>query len=183
MPLSSKPALFLDRDGVINVDHAYVCNPEHFEFIDGIFELCRAAQQTGYLIFVITNQAGIGRGYYTEHTFWELTAWMCGLFKAQGVIIDKVYFCPSHPEYGIGQYKIDSSFRKPGPGMILQAAKEFNVDLASSVLVGDKETDIQSGVAAGVGCNLLYLPAGANKEINTAASSVVRSLVEAVKYF
>lgn len=176
MPLSRRPALFLDRDGVINIDHAYVCKPENFEFIDGIFELCQTATRLGYLIFVVTNQAGVGRGYYTEKDFNKLTDWMCGIFKIQGVVIDKVYFCPFHPEHGVGDYKIDSPYRKPAPGMIHQAAKEFDVDLAKSVLVGDHEIDIQAGVAAGVGCNLLYIPSGLHDAIETAASAVVESL-------
>ena len=183
MPLSSRPALFLDRDGVINIDHAYVCKPENFKFVDGIFELCRAANRLGYLIFVVTNQAGIGRGYYTEQDFLKLTEWMCGVFKGQGIVIDKVYFCPSHPEHGVGKYKVDSSFRKPEPGMILQAAEEFDVDLARSVVVGDKVSDIQAGIAAGVGCNLLYLPSGSVGAIETAASAVVGRLADVGKFF
>lgn len=158
MHLSLRPALFLDRDGVINTDYEYVFKQEDFEFIDGIFELCRSAKKLGYLIFVITNQAGIGRGYYSEQDFLNLTEWMCGVFNSHGVGIDKVYFCPFHAEHGIGQYKVDSPNRKPGPGMILQAAQEFDIDLARSVLVGDRETDINAGIAAGVGCNLLYAP-------------------------
>lgn len=183
MPLSSRPALFLDRDGVINIDHAYVSKPEDFEFVDGIFELCRTAKRHGYLIFVVTNQAGIGRGFYTEEDFLKLTEWMCGVFKDQGVIIDKVYFCPSHPEHGVGEYKVDSPFRKPGPGMILQAAEEFDVDLARSLVVGDKESDIQAGISGGVGCNLLYFPSGVEDEIETAASAVVGSLADVGKFF
>lgn len=181
MPLSRPPALFLDRDGVINIDRAYVSKPEHFEFVDGIFELCHTARQLGYLIFVVTNQAGIGRGYYTEQDFLNLTGWMCGIFNARDIAIDKVYFCPSHPEYGVGQYKVDSPFRKPGPGMLLQAAEEFCVDLASSVLVGDKETDIQAGIAAGVGCNLLYAPSD-SAAIETDASAVVGKLADVGKF-
>lgn len=142
-------ALFLDRDGVINVDHGYVHNQEDFEFIDGIFELCRCAQKHGFLIFVVTNQSGIGRGYYTEQDFLKLSDWMCGVFKDRGVDIAKVYYCPSLPEE-------NSTDRKPMPGMILKAAEEFGIDLSRSVLVGDKITDIQAGVAAGVGTNLLY---------------------------
>lgn len=176
MPLSRRLALFLDRDGVINIDHAYVCKPENFEFVDGIFELCRTAKQLGYLIFVVTNQAGIGRGYYTAQDFLKLTEWMSGVFKAQGAVIDKVYFCPFHPDHGVGEYKADSPYRKPGPGMILQAAEEFGVDLARSVLVGDKEIDIQAGIAAGVGCNLLYIPSGLCDAIETSASAVVEGL-------
>ncbi|MEQ1527198.1 MAG: HAD family hydrolase [Gallionella sp.] len=177
--MSLSRALFLDRDGVINIDHAYVCTQDEFQFIDGIFEVCRCAQELGYLIFVITNQAGIGRGYYTEQTFLNLTDWMCGAFKSEGVSIDKVYFCPFHPEHGVGRYKIDSPFRKPGPGMILQAAAEFGVDLKHSILLGDKESDIGAGLAAGVGCNLLYRPVvNAFESSDSVATAVVAKLAE-----
>jgi D-glycero-D-manno-heptose 1,7-bisphosphate phosphatase len=156
--LIPRPALFLDRDGIINVDHNYVHRRENFEFIDCIFDLCRHAKSLDYLIFVITNQAGIGRGYYTEQDFHALTDWMCGVFRDKSAPLDKVYFCPFHPEHGIGHYKVDSPYRKPGPGMILQAAEEFAVDLPRSVLLGDSETDVQAGIAAGIGSNLLYRP-------------------------
>jgi len=178
VPLSHRPALFLDRDGVINVDRAYVSKQEDFEFVDGIFELCRTAKQLGYLIFVVTNQAGIARGYYTKQDFLKLSDWMCGVFSAQGVVIDKVYFCPSHPEYGVGEYKVDSPYRKPGPGMILQAVEEFGVDLARSVLVGDKETDIQAGIAAGVAINFLYCPLGSERPMYSAANTVIDSFAD-----
>lgn len=156
--INKQCALFLDRDGVINVDHGYVFKKEQFLFIDGIFDLCRKAIDLRYLIFVITNQAGIGRDYYSLQEFNILTAWMCDRFLSNGIKIQKVYFCPDHPDYGIGEYKRQSDFRKPGPGMILQAAREYNLDLASSILVGDKITDIQAGLAAGVGRNFLYQP-------------------------
>lgn len=177
--MNRRPALFLDRDGVINIDHAYVSKPENFEFVDGIFELCRTAKRLGYLIFVVTNQAGIGRGYYSEQDFLNLTGWMCEAFEAEGVVIDKVYFCPSHPTHGVGAYKVDSPFRKPGPGMLLQAAEESDVDLARSVLVGDKETDIQAGINAGVRCNVLYAPTGLDAATETGASAIVGKLAEA----
>lgn len=180
--MKHRPALFLDRDGVINADHAYVCRQEDFEFVDGIFKLCRYAKKLGYLIFVVTNQAGIGRGFYTEQDFLKLTEWMCGIFSAEGVVIDKVYFCPFHPEHGVGKYKVNSPFRKPGPGMILQAAEEFGVDLARSVLVGDKETDIQAGIAAGVGCNLLYHPLGAKHPIHGTTNMVVSHLADVSRF-
>jgi D-glycero-D-manno-heptose 1,7-bisphosphate phosphatase len=153
--LSQHRALFLDRDGVINVDHGYVYQRESFEFVTGIFELCKHAKTLGYLIFVVTNQAGIGRGYYSEQEFLSLTEWMCDVFVEQGAPIDGVYFCPYHPD-GVGVYKMDSPFRKPAPGMILQAASDFDVDLNGSILVGDKDSDIQAGIAAGVGSNLFY---------------------------
>lgn len=176
--MNRRPALFLDRDGVINVDHAYVGKQEDFEFVDGIFELCRSAKELGYLIFVVTNQAGVGRGYYTEQDFLNLTDWMSDGFKMQGINIDKVYFCPSHPEHGIGKYKVDSPNRKPNPGMILQAIDEFEIDLARSVLVGDKESDIQAGIAAGVACNVLYCSSDNESLLSTAASAVVGRLAE-----
>ncbi len=105
--MTRRPALFLDRDGVINIDHAYVCKKENFEFVDGIFDLCKRAINLGYRIFVITNQAGIGRGYYSEQDFLSLTDWMCEVFKSHGVLIDKVYFCAFHPEHGVEHYKQD----------------------------------------------------------------------------
>ena len=124
------PALFLDRDGVINVDHGYVHRPEHFEFVPGIFELCAEATTRGLPIVVVTNQAGIGRGYYTEADFHRLTDWMHERFRQAGVPLTAVYFCPFHPTAGIGAYRAESEFRKPGPGMILQAAREHALDLA-----------------------------------------------------
>lgn len=178
----SRPALFLDRDGVINIDHAYVNRKDNFEFVEGIFDLCRSAKQLGFLICVVTNQAGIGRGYYSEKDFLELTSWMCAVFKEQGCEISKVYFCPAHPEHGIGVYKTDSYFRKPNPGMILQAAKELNIDLTVSVLVGDNETDIHAGIAAGVKYNLLYCTNLTNIANDTVATKVVRYLHEALPF-
>ena len=157
---AKRRALFLDRDGVINIDHGYVYRQDQFEFVNGIFDLCRKAVALDYLVFVVTNQAGIGRGYFTEKQFHELTAWMCQAFLVQGIKIERVYFCPFHPEHGVGDYKRESSFRKPGPGMLLEAARDYGLDLASSVLVGDKETDIAAGLAAGVGRNVLYCPSG-----------------------
>lgn len=151
----NRPALFLDRDGVINEDLPYVHRVEDFRFIDGIFSLVRAAQQAGYLIVVVTNQAGIGRGLYTEDDFWALTQWMLDQFAREGCHIDGVYFCPTHPEHGLGSYRVESAFRKPGPGMLFQAAAELKIDLARSILVGDKESDIQAGIAAGLGLTLL----------------------------
>jgi D-glycero-D-manno-heptose 1,7-bisphosphate phosphatase len=170
-------ALFLDRDGVINVDHAYVHRQEQFEFIDGIFELVRRARGAGYRVFVITNQAGIARGYYSEDDFHRLTAWMQGVFATEGAPIDHVYYCPYHAEHGLGRYKIDSPLRKPRPGMILQAADEHGIDLARSLLVGDMDTDIQAGEAAGVGRNLLFRPH------EPPAPGRIARLLEAAAYF
>jgi len=150
-------ALLLDRDGVINVDHGYVYRQEDFQFVDGIFELCREAIASGYLIFVITNQAGIGRGYYTEADFDYLTRWMLNEFLVQGVLISKVYSSPFHSVHGLGKYKKDDESRKPRPGMIHQVVNEFGINLSESVLIGDKCTDIEAGQNAGVRTNILYI--------------------------
>jgi len=149
-----KKAVFLDRDGVINVDTGYVHRIKDFKFIKGIFEIGRAAIAKGYLVFVVTNQAGIGRGYYSEADFHILTNWMLCQFKSEGVIIKKVFFSPYHPVHGIGKYKQDHVTRKPHPGMLLQAGNEFDLDLNRSVLIGDKSSDIKAGIAAGIGTNL-----------------------------
>ena len=147
-------AIFLDRDGVINIDAGYVCRISDFIFIEGIFELTHAAIAKGYLVFVVTNQSGIGRGYYSEADFQILTTWMIDRFKSEGVEIKKVFFSPYHPVHGVGQYKKDDISRKPRPGMLLAAKKQFDLDLRESVLIGDKASDIEAGISAGVGTNL-----------------------------
>ena len=151
-------AVLLDRDGVININHGYVHEPENFEFIDSIFEVARTAHVSGYKLVVITNQSGIGRGYYSEQQFHQLTAWMCNEFLNAGAPIEKVYFSPFHPKAGLGAFKKDDVSRKPRPGMIHQAQREMNLDLGSSILIGDKASDIQAGIAAGVGLNILFGP-------------------------
>ncbi|HWA11724.1 MAG TPA: HAD family hydrolase [Burkholderiales bacterium] len=151
-------ALFLDRDGVINVNHGHVHTRDRFDFIDGIFDACRQARALGYLLIVATNQAGIGRGYYGEAQFRALTDWMCGEFARRGVPLERVYFCPYHPQHGLGPYRRDAPCRKPNPGMILEAARDYHLDLSACVLVGDKPSDIEAGERAGVGCNVLYAP-------------------------
>lgn len=169
-------ALFLDRDGVINVEKNYVYKIEDFEFMDGIFEVMRSYQEQGYLLIVITNQAGIGRGYYTEEDFNMLNEWMLKRLADEGIHITKVYHCPYHPEYGIREYKKDSFDRKPNPGMILRAAKEFEIDLDASILVGDKESDIQAGKRAGVKMNVLLESTYHRNSNSAAANKVIRYL-------
>jgi D-glycero-D-manno-heptose 1,7-bisphosphate phosphatase len=163
---SPAPALFLDRDGVINVDQGYTHRVADFEFLPGIFELVRLARGLGMRVVVVTNQAGIGRGLYTEADFATLTQWMCARFADAGAAIDRVYHCPTHPTEGIGAYRVESFMRKPNPGMLLVARDELGLDMARSLLLGDKIGDIQAGQAAGVGLGLLLtttaplLPAG-----------------------
>jgi len=151
-------ALFLDRDGVINEDSGYTHRIEDFRFMPGIFELCRHAHAAGRLLVVVTNQAGIGRGYYDEATYQVLTRWMQARFAEQGAPLARVYHCPYHPQEAIGAFRQDSPMRKPHPGMLLQARDEFGIDMAGSVMLGDKWSDIQAGQRAGVGTTLLFAP-------------------------
>ncbi|MEM7183091.1 MAG: HAD family hydrolase [Spirochaetota bacterium] len=143
-------ALFLDRDGVINIDTGYVVKIKDFYFIEEIFSICKFFTAKGFKIFVVTNQAGIARGYYTEKQFHQLTQWMLEKFLEKNINIEKVYYCPYHEKGQVAQYKKKSEFRKPAPGMLLNAQKEFGVDFERSVLIGDKSSDIQAGQAAGV---------------------------------
>ena len=140
-----KKALFLDRDGVINVEKEYLYKIDDFEFIDGIFELCSYYQNLGYLIIVVTNQSGISRGYYSQEDFNILTKWMIQEFSKKNIKINKVYFCPHHPDISG-----ECSCRKPKNGMLLEAQKDFSIDLRNSLLVGDKERDIEAGLNAGL---------------------------------
>ncbi|GAB2642902.1 D-glycero-alpha-D-manno-heptose-1,7-bisphosphate 7-phosphatase [Emticicia sediminis] len=142
---SMKKALFLDRDGVINIDKNYVYQINDFEFRYEIFDLCKDYQEKGYCIIVITNQAGIARGYYSHDDFNILTNWMIEQFDLKGIHIAKVYYCPHHPNF-----TGDCYCRKPNPGMILQASKEFDLDLSQCILIGDKISDIQAGHSAGI---------------------------------
>ena len=151
-----RPGLFLDRDGVINVDTNFLYRPEECRLIDGIGDLVRTANQLGYVTCVITNQSGIGRGLYTEADFHRLMDHISLELQQQDARLDAIYFSPDHPVHGIGKYKRESDHRKPAPGMLLQAATEHGVDLARSVLVGDRCSDLQAGNAAGVPTLFLY---------------------------
>ena len=141
-------ALFLDRDGVINHDVGYLYLPADVRFVDGIFDLCRGAQSLGYRLVVITNQAGIARGYYSEADFHLLMDWMRAEFVREGVALDAVYYCPFHPVHGVGEYLREHPDRKPSPGMLLRAADDLGLDLQSSILIGDRCSDIAAANAA-----------------------------------
>lgn len=179
-----RKALFLDRDGVINVDYGYVHTPERTDFIEGIFELCRLAGEYNYLVIVVTNQAGIARGYYSETEFIAYMDWMRRAFSDQGAPLDAVYYCPHHPEEGIGSYKCTCLCRKPNPGMLIAARDEFDLDLSLSILVGDKPSDIEAGCAAGVGkCFLIEAIATQNSRMSLSRTdlSMLTSALTAAK--
>ncbi|WP_448208685.1 D-glycero-alpha-D-manno-heptose-1,7-bisphosphate 7-phosphatase [Azospirillum sp. sgz302134] len=153
-------ALLLDRDGVVNVDHGYVGHRDRFAFMDGIFALTRHAVDRGFRIAVITNQSGIARGYFTEAEFLELTDWMRRTFREQGVELAGVFHCPYHRGGVVERYARDSFWRKPNPGMILEAARRLDLDLARSVFLGDQPTDMAAAQAAGVGRRVLLSEPG-----------------------
>jgi D-glycero-D-manno-heptose 1,7-bisphosphate phosphatase len=174
--MSSK-ALFLDRDGVVNVEIGYLHQIEEVEFVPGIFSLCRTAMRLGYRLVIVTNQAGIARGYYDEAAFNALMARMGEQLRSQGVELDAVYYCPYHPEHGIGDYKREHEDRKPGTGMLRRAMKELDVSLTQSVLIGDRCSDIAAANSAGLrqafllagtegsGCSGNYLEVNALDEV------------------
>lgn len=162
---SEKPirAAFLDRDGVINIDYAYVHSRESFRLVPGALEGAAALVQKGFYPVIVTNQSGIGRGKYSLEQFRDLSFWMAGLFAAHKAPLAAVYFCPHHPQHAFAPFLKDCDCRKPKPGMILQAAADLNIDLSQSILVGDKPSDIQAALAAGVGRNILVRSDGTHE--------------------
>lgn len=162
-------ALFIDRDGVINVEKNYLHKIEDFEFIDGVFDTLKSALKKGYLIIIITNQSGIERGYYSEEDYQKLTKWMIQEFKKNDITISKVYHCP-HTD--------DSTCecRKPKPGMILKAQREFDINLQDSILIGDKESDIEAGIGAKIGATILARSGHTVDEKLTKADFIVDSI-------
>ncbi|SHO54731.1 D-glycero-beta-D-manno-heptose 1,7-bisphosphate 7-phosphatase [Vibrio quintilis] len=151
----AKPAVFLDRDGVINVDQGYVHDEHDFHFIEGVFEAARQLQEMGFLLVLVTNQSGIARGMFSEERFLSLTQWMDWNFVDNGVELDGIYYCPHHPEHGVGDYKQDCDCRKPKPGMLLSARDYLKIDMEKSVMVGDKPADMMAAKSAGVGTKVL----------------------------
>lgn len=149
------PAIFLDRDGTINVDHGYVHEIDQFQFIDGVIEACLQLKEMGFALVLVTNQSGIARGKFTEAQFMTLTEWMDWSLADRGVDLDGIYFCPHHPEGSVKEFAQVCDCRKPMPGMFLTAKDELNIDMAASYIVGDKIEDLQAGIAAGVGHKIL----------------------------
>ena len=175
----ANPAIFLDRDGVINVDTGYVYLVDDFKFIDGVIDALLKLKQKGYLLVVVTNQSGIARGMFTEEQFMSLTEWMDWSLADRGVDLDGIYFCPHHPSEGSDQYRKSCTCRKPGPDMILDAVKHLDIDLTRSYMVGDKPSDMKAAINAGVAHKILLETGKAITEEGRAlADAIYPSLVE-----
>ena len=147
-------AIFLDRDGTLNIDYGYVHEIDNFKFIDSAIDALRELKKMGYMLVLVTNQSGIARSYFSEEQFLQLTEWMDWSLAEQDVDLDGIYYCPHHPE-GKGEYKEDCDCRKPKPGMLLQAIKELKIDPTQSIMVGDKVEDLKAGIGAKVKINVL----------------------------
>jgi len=141
-------AVFLDRDGTVNIEKEYLYRIEDFEFIPGAVDAIRILNEAGYFVVVVSNQSGIARGYYTEEDVETLHRQVAGMLADSGAKVDAWYFCPHHPS-GKGSYSLPCNCRKPLPGMLVEAARRFDIDLTESVMVGDKRIDVEAALAAG----------------------------------
>lgn len=146
----SRTAAFLDRDGVINVDHGYVHRPEQFEWVAGAPAAIKWLNEHGFLVIVVTNQAGIARGYYSEQQFLKFMEWINARLKEYGAHLDATYYCPHHPHEGVDPYVRICECRKPAPQLLRKAISDWNVDVKRSVMIGDKESDILAACNAGL---------------------------------
>lgn len=176
-----KRAVFLDRDGTVNVEKDYLYRPEEFEFIPGAPDAIRQLNEAGWLVVVITNQSGVARGYYGEKEIHLLHTHIENELRSYGAHLDGSYYCPHHPD-GDGPYNIDCACRKPLPGMLLRAASDLDIDLSRSWMVGDKVVDIEAGMAAG--CRQILVRTGygeTHSQLVPAGVTVCDDISEAVR--
>jgi len=166
-------AIFLDRDGVINIEKNYVCKIEDFEFIDGTFDTLNYLKRFDFKFFIITNQSGIGRGYYTKKDFDKLTSWMLSEFEKNGIKISQVEFCPHNPDE-------NCNCRKPKTGMIDNILKNNNIDLENSWLIGDKQSDILCAKNAGIK-NTIQVQTGHDFDEKSSSADFVCKSIKEVK--
>ena len=180
-----KAAAFLDRDGVVNVDRGYVFRREDFEFVTGTLDAAHELKSMGLALVVVTNQSGIARGYYGPEQFHALTDWMKQAFAAHGAALDGVYFCPHHPTEGEAPYRRSCNCRKPAPGLLLDAVRDLDIDVRRSVLFGDKASDLQAALAAGIPNRVLLGTDGREEPDHVfpggLATERFRSLTDAVR--
>lgn len=173
-------AVFLDRDGTINVEKNYLYKISDFEFIPGAVEAIKLLKDRMYKVIIVSNQAGIARGYYTERDVDRLHEWMVSELKKKGVVIDDIYYCPHHEEYGLDEYKVDCSCRKPKTGMFTQGMQRFNINPAESYTIGDRESDLIAGKSAGT--KTILVKTGYGQTVgNIYADYICSDLLEAVR--
>jgi D-glycero-D-manno-heptose 1,7-bisphosphate phosphatase len=166
-------AIFLDRDGTLMKDVGYCSNPGDVELVEGVGKLLPKLKEAGFKLVIVTNQSGIGRGYYTEKDFWSVQR---ELEKQLGPgVVDATYFCPDTPQDG-------SERRKPNPGMLLEAARELGIELAQSYMVGDKASDAEAGIRAGVRATILFGTNAASGPMESGATLVAKDFSEAVEF-
>jgi D-glycero-D-manno-heptose 1,7-bisphosphate phosphatase len=176
--MKRRKAAFLDRDGVINADHAYVHDPAEFDILPGVVPALKLLAAEGHALVVITNQSGIARGLYTEREYERTTEHMRAMLALEGIELDGVYHCPHHPQAVIHRYRLVCSCRKPLPGLLHRAAADLDLDLEASVLVGDRLTDIEAGRAAGVSrCYIV----GSSAQHDGAADAAFPSLLDCAR--
>lgn len=170
-------AVFLDRDGTINVEKNYLYKIEDFEFLPGVIDALKQLQQSGFMLIIITNQSGIGRGYYTEEDFHKLNNWMVSTLKEHGVTITDVYYCPHLPNAEVAEYRKDCECRKPKLGMYEQAVKDHNISLSESYAIGDKIRDC--AICESTECNGFLI---ADSEKETVIQSVKHGNFKRILY-
>lgn len=173
------PAVFLDRDGTINVDTGYLHEIDDFQFIENAIEAMKAIKQMGYALIIVTNQSGIARGMFTEDQFMHLTEWMDWSLADRGVDLDGIYYCPHHPEGTVEEFRQECNCRKPAPGMLLDAQKFLKIDMSNSYMVGDKLDDMLAGRAAEVGTTVLVRTGKpVTEDAEAAADMVINSIAD-----
>ena len=178
----SRRAAFIDRDGVLNEERAFVHRIEDFVFLPGAIEALRALERAGYRRVVVTNQSGIARGLYTEADYQRLTDQVRERLRGEGVTLDAIEYCPHLADAPLAQYRRACECRKPAPGMLLKAIRALDLDPAGSFLVGDRLTDVQAGRAAGIGrCFLVRTGYALSGEAIGAADAVYADLLACVR--
>jgi len=176
-------AIFLDRDGTINVDKDYVYKIEDFRLEKNVIPALKLFREHGFELIIVTNQSGIGLYYYTEDDFWKFNNHVIKELRKHNISILKTYFSPYHPERGIGKYKKDSHCRKPGPGMLEQAEKDFQIDNSKSWIIGDKWSDVKAGKNFGIKSILVMSgKAGSDEKHKTDVEYIAEDLLDAAKF-
>jgi D-glycero-D-manno-heptose 1,7-bisphosphate phosphatase len=160
----AEPAVFVDRDGTLNVEVGHLDDAADLDLIDGAGEALRTLRGAGYRVVVITNQSAVARGLLTEDALRDLHARLARRLGAEGARLDGIYYCPHHPTEGRGPYRVECSCRKPKPGLVERAARELDIDLERSFVVGDKLSDLEAGARAGCRGVLVRTGYGADEE-------------------